>query len=258
MSFTAPLSGTRNLVEKTGYLSAPLPALSCRLLRQKDSPELHKFLQLLVHPVLLAREVAFIGSTSTEVSARDRNTEKHSGPARSSDGERGRPPPGGPAPVSLGLRVRPPTPARLAASVKCPTRCPGHRGDRRVTGPRRRKRQGRTAAPLPGRLATAQREAMATSGREQEARNYLEKHRIMELLNYLTSNLLFSQPGKGLGCHLAFCPTCLPTPNGSSEIPRTAFPPRRRPSGSRIQIPHLHLHTHSLLLFCCLSLSAAN
>uniref|UniRef100_A0A671FQ78 EF-hand calcium binding domain 10 n=1 Tax=Rhinolophus ferrumequinum TaxID=59479 RepID=A0A671FQ78_RHIFE len=35
---------------------------------------------------------------------------------------------------------------------------------------------------------------MATSSREQEARDYLEKHRIMELLNYLTSNLLFFQP----------------------------------------------------------------
>ncbi|XP_045049670.2 EF-hand calcium-binding domain-containing protein 10 isoform X6 [Desmodus rotundus] len=30
--------------------------------------------------------------------------------------------------------------------------------------------------------------------RELQARNYLKKHRIMELLNYLTSSLLFFQP----------------------------------------------------------------
>uniref|UniRef100_A0A8C3YM59 EF-hand calcium binding domain 10 n=1 Tax=Catagonus wagneri TaxID=51154 RepID=A0A8C3YM59_9CETA len=34
----------------------------------------------------------------------------------------------------------------------------------------------------------------ARSPRELEARNYLEKHRIMELLNYLTSALLFFRP----------------------------------------------------------------
>ncbi|XP_077603056.1 EF-hand calcium-binding domain-containing protein 10 [Crocuta crocuta] len=36
----------------------------------------------------------------------------------------------------------------------------------------------------------------AGSSREQEAKNYLEKHRIMELLNYLTSSLLFFRPEK--------------------------------------------------------------
>nr|KAF6418274.1 EF-hand calcium binding domain 10 [Rousettus aegyptiacus] len=36
----------------------------------------------------------------------------------------------------------------------------------------------------------------ACSSRELEARNYLEKHRIMELLNYLTSSLVFHQPEK--------------------------------------------------------------
>ncbi|XP_058581340.1 EF-hand calcium-binding domain-containing protein 10 isoform X1 [Neofelis nebulosa] len=34
----------------------------------------------------------------------------------------------------------------------------------------------------------------ARGSREQEARDYLEKHRIMELLNYLTSTLLFFRP----------------------------------------------------------------
>ncbi|XP_036912955.1 EF-hand calcium-binding domain-containing protein 10 [Sturnira hondurensis] len=33
-------------------------------------------------------------------------------------------------------------------------------------------------------------------GRELEARNYLKKHRIMELVSYLTSSLLFFQPEK--------------------------------------------------------------
>ncbi|XP_040328829.1 EF-hand calcium-binding domain-containing protein 10 isoform X1 [Herpailurus yagouaroundi] len=36
----------------------------------------------------------------------------------------------------------------------------------------------------------------ARGNREQEARDYLEKHRIMELLNYLTSTLLFFRPEK--------------------------------------------------------------
>ncbi|XP_066210443.1 EF-hand calcium-binding domain-containing protein 10 isoform X1 [Saccopteryx leptura] len=36
----------------------------------------------------------------------------------------------------------------------------------------------------------------ARSSRELEARNYLEKHRIVKLLNYLTSSLLFYQPEK--------------------------------------------------------------
>ncbi|XP_029783353.1 EF-hand calcium-binding domain-containing protein 10 isoform X2 [Suricata suricatta] len=40
----------------------------------------------------------------------------------------------------------------------------------------------------------------AGPSREQEAKNYLEKHRIMELLNYLTSSLLFFRPAlKTLG-----------------------------------------------------------
>ncbi|XP_012576214.1 PREDICTED: EF-hand calcium-binding domain-containing protein 10-like [Condylura cristata] len=33
-------------------------------------------------------------------------------------------------------------------------------------------------------------------GREVEARNYLEKHKIKELLNYLTSTLLYFRPKK--------------------------------------------------------------
>ncbi|XP_015090041.1 EF-hand calcium-binding domain-containing protein 10 [Vicugna pacos] len=36
----------------------------------------------------------------------------------------------------------------------------------------------------------------ANSSRELEARNYLEKHQIMELLNFLTSALLFFRPEK--------------------------------------------------------------
>ncbi|XP_030163645.1 EF-hand calcium-binding domain-containing protein 10 isoform X1 [Lynx canadensis] len=36
----------------------------------------------------------------------------------------------------------------------------------------------------------------ARGSREQEARDYLEEHRIMELLNYLTSTLLFFRPEK--------------------------------------------------------------
>ncbi|XP_025728523.1 EF-hand calcium-binding domain-containing protein 10 [Callorhinus ursinus] len=36
----------------------------------------------------------------------------------------------------------------------------------------------------------------AGGNRELEAKNYLEKHQIMELLNYLTSALLFSRPEK--------------------------------------------------------------
>ncbi|XP_028021049.2 EF-hand calcium-binding domain-containing protein 10 isoform X2 [Balaenoptera acutorostrata] len=40
----------------------------------------------------------------------------------------------------------------------------------------------------------------ANSSRELEARNYLEKHRIMELLTYLASALLFFRPAlKTLG-----------------------------------------------------------
>ncbi|XP_032498667.1 pseudouridylate synthase 7 homolog isoform X4 [Phocoena sinus] len=51
------------------------------------------------------------------------------------------------------------------------------------------------AVTLRGRLATSQFGAMeANSSREIEARNYLEKHRIMELLTYLTSALLFFRP----------------------------------------------------------------
>jgi hypothetical protein len=33
--------------------------------------------------------------------------------------------------------------------------------------------------------------------REQQAKEYLEKHRIMELLHYVTSILLFIRPSKG-------------------------------------------------------------
>uniref|UniRef100_A0A8B9WYH4 EF-hand calcium binding domain 10 n=1 Tax=Bos mutus grunniens TaxID=30521 RepID=A0A8B9WYH4_BOSMU len=40
----------------------------------------------------------------------------------------------------------------------------------------------------------------ARSSRELQARNYLEKHRIMDLLTYLTSALLFFRPAlKTLG-----------------------------------------------------------
>uniref|UniRef100_A0A8C6B2E2 EF-hand calcium binding domain 10 n=1 Tax=Monodon monoceros TaxID=40151 RepID=A0A8C6B2E2_MONMO len=57
------------------------------------------------------------------------------------------------------------------------------------------------AVTLRGRLATSQFGAMeANSSRELEARNYLEKHRIMELLTYLASALLFFRPAlKTLG-----------------------------------------------------------
>ncbi|XP_037004024.2 EF-hand calcium-binding domain-containing protein 10 isoform X2 [Artibeus jamaicensis] len=34
----------------------------------------------------------------------------------------------------------------------------------------------------------------SSRSRELEARNYLKKHRIMELVSYLTSSLLFFQP----------------------------------------------------------------
>ncbi|CAK6434622.1 unnamed protein product [Pipistrellus nathusii] len=37
---------------------------------------------------------------------------------------------------------------------------------------------------------------MESNSREQQARKYLEKYRIMELLNLLTSHLLFYQPNK--------------------------------------------------------------
>nr|KAF6469317.1 EF-hand calcium binding domain 10 [Molossus molossus] len=36
----------------------------------------------------------------------------------------------------------------------------------------------------------------SSSSRELRARDYLEKHRIMELLNYLTTHLIFFQPDK--------------------------------------------------------------
>ncbi|XP_048195780.1 EF-hand calcium-binding domain-containing protein 10 [Perognathus longimembris pacificus] len=50
---------------------------------------------------------------------------------------------------------------------------------------------------LPSRLATAQLRAMeSVSSPERQAREYLEKHRIMDMLNYLTSMLLFSKPEK--------------------------------------------------------------
>uniref|UniRef100_A0AC11BDZ9 Uncharacterized protein n=1 Tax=Ovis aries TaxID=9940 RepID=A0AC11BDZ9_SHEEP len=42
----------------------------------------------------------------------------------------------------------------------------------------------------------------ARSSRELKARNYLEKHRIMDLLTYLTSALLFFRPAlKTLGLY---------------------------------------------------------
>uniref|UniRef100_A0A2K6GR61 Uncharacterized protein n=1 Tax=Propithecus coquereli TaxID=379532 RepID=A0A2K6GR61_PROCO len=36
----------------------------------------------------------------------------------------------------------------------------------------------------------------ATGSRESQAREYLEKHRILELLSYLTSSLLFFRPNR--------------------------------------------------------------
>lgn len=55
-----------------------------------------------------------------------------------------------------------------------------------------------------GCLATARRGEMeAASGRERQAREYLEKHGIMELLNHLTTVLLFFRPGKSLASYLA-------------------------------------------------------
>ena len=86
-------------------------------------------------------------------------------------------------------------------------------GARHLTG---RKGRGRAAATLPGRLATAPRGAMeARSSRELKARNYLEKHRIMELLTYLTSALIFFRPGKCLA-------SVLPTTRLS--VPHRAVP----------------------------------
>uniref|UniRef100_A0A2K6B7G8 Uncharacterized protein n=1 Tax=Macaca nemestrina TaxID=9545 RepID=A0A2K6B7G8_MACNE len=38
---------------------------------------------------------------------------------------------------------------------------------------------------------------METSNRELQAAEYLERHRIKELVSYLTSALLFFRPGKG-------------------------------------------------------------
>lgn len=49
----------------------------------------------------------------------------------------------------------------------------------------------------PGCIATGQCAAMGDrSNRELRAKKYLEKHNIPELLTYLTSMLLFFQPGK--------------------------------------------------------------
>uniref|UniRef100_A0ABI7XHY4 EF-hand calcium binding domain 10 n=1 Tax=Felis catus TaxID=9685 RepID=A0ABI7XHY4_FELCA len=49
----------------------------------------------------------------------------------------------------------------------------------------------------------------ARGSREQEARDYLEKHRIMELLNYLTSTLLFFRPALFTGAKIWKQPKCL-------------------------------------------------
>ncbi|KAM4874354.1 EF-hand calcium-binding domain-containing protein 10 [Thomomys bottae] len=65
-----------------------------------------------------------------------------------------------------------------------------------VASPESRGR-GQTPGTPPDRLATTQPGAMAAiSNRELQAKEYLEKHRIMDLLNYLTSMLLFNQPEK--------------------------------------------------------------
>lgn len=73
----------------------------------------------------------------------------------------------------------------------------------------------------------------AGGSRELEARNYLEKHRIMELLNYLTSALLFFRPGKSLAYHSAFGPTRLPAEtvprNSQYSGPCTPAPSARSP-----------------------------
>lgn len=105
----------------------------------------------------------------------------------------------------------------------------------------------------------------ACSSRELEARNYLEKHRIMELLNYLTSSLVFYKPGKGLGYHLAFCPANLPTQAVPQKSPVQPFLHALhwwRPRPSQTPYRH-HLQTHTLLSLlleplCCQLMAAFN
>ncbi|XP_017361757.2 EF-hand calcium-binding domain-containing protein 10 isoform X1 [Cebus imitator] len=57
-------------------------------------------------------------------------------------------------------------------------------------------RLSRAAETPGGHLATASRRAMETRSRELQAAEYLEKHRIKELVSYLTSALLFFRPEK--------------------------------------------------------------
>ena len=86
----------------------------------------------------------------------------------------------------------------------------------------------------------------ARGSREQEARDYLEKHRIMELLNYLTSTLLFFRPGKSLSHRSAFCPTASASRRGAVARNYQYIHPSasaRPPAGSSLQYPHLHAHT---------------
>lgn len=57
--------------------------------------------------------------------------------------------------------------------------------------------RSRGSRTLPGLLATAEHGPMNSPGdRELQAKEYLAKHRIMELLSQLTSFLLFDRPSK--------------------------------------------------------------
>ena len=73
----------------------------------------------------------------------------------------------------------------------------------------------------------------ARSSRELQARNYLEKHRIMDLLTYLTSALLFFRPGK---CLASVLPTTrLSVPHRAVlRNSSSAILPRVRLGGRRI------------------------
>lgn len=81
---------------------------------------------------------------------------------------------------------------------------------------------------------------MGDDSRELQARKYLEKHQIMELLGHLTSHLLFYQPSKGLAYPSAFCPTRLLTSSSSHPpgAPPTPPPPSpARTAASRLPEP---------------------
>lgn len=166
----------------------------------------------------LAYEVSLTGPTGTELGGRDRIPQ---GSALASL----RPP-----------RWRQPTPVRTP-------RAPQTRPRGGVPRDRTRRRwRGRTAATLPGRRATARRCAMEAGGsREVEARNYLEKHRIMELLNYLTSSLLFFRPGKRLVYHPGLLSRPSPHKERLPEMPGSTGlrPPQVLPVCTRTLSCHL-------------------